>query len=1459
MKQLLLIFCFLMGAIGIAAGQPPTGAQLKFSPTVNNPFKRIFNAESKLPSKQIRPLKTDETENPPTLYGIIGTSDGFYLGSFPASNNLTVTKLYENNKLAATGGAIFVNDKLYVNQMTSDGIYNTTTQYIFRSEPSWKLIETRENLPYSSSATCLTYDATTDLVYGQFYNEETSEMCWGTLDLNSGESSLHGTMDDVLVAIAASPDGKIYGVNSNGMFMEIGKSNGSVRRIGHTDVKPAYMQSAVIDQQTGKFYWAAYTDTSTSGLYEVDINTGKATLISRFANNEEVVGLFMKTPALSSDVPAEPTNVSLNFDGGALEGNISFHTPSLTVGGETLNGQLTAHVMMDGKNYSQDVEPDADCTISLTASGEGYHNAYVWVSNENGASKKVLRQAWLGDDTPLPVTNIQLENVEGKAQLSWDAPEGGVHGGYVNVDSVTYTILRYPDNTIIEGYTGTTLTQDIELQTLSNLSYRIIPVYKGKRGEAANSSEVLFGDAYSVPANIAVGNSSVFSLCTVIDNNNDGVTWTWYYGGAAQYNGKKAYGRAADDWIITPAIRLQKEKYYKVTFPIFGRNALYFPQYYDLWIGQGTTVESMTHQIAKDTLQESSSGMKFIERSAMVSVDEDGLYNFGFHTTTSSYMDFMLQAIKVEETCATTSPEATKDLTLTPGENGALTTRIDFTAPQHAIDGTELTGLGKIEIARQKNEYYNGLLLSSEWVTIHTIDNPIPGEQQTYTDNEAVQGDNIYRVVAYDTDNYIGKDTTASVYCGVDIPSAPTNATLTEAEGGVMFTWDAPQIGGNGGYIDTTKLSYTVLEPQYGTVIGDDLKEKKFFVNAPEYDNMQYVVSLLVGANNAAGFSNSVAASNSVIIGKPFVLPVVENFPNHNLNYYWFLSGPTLIGEDAGWNTTTAIGVDNESGYAYFQGLSGDNQRLISSKITLKDAASPTLRFFVKGHGEDIDSLNVEITSNYNEPYTQLLTITPKDVNDSTWTSFEIPLDDWVEQDYVHVAFNASANSNRCGFSLDNISLRDVLPYDVEAKMLNVDKEEIKVSDSNTVSLQAVVENCGSENIVAKDYHLDFVASGKTIASVEGINLKPYERQICKVNWKPNLETADDIAIKAVAIYDADQDLSNNTTDSVSLMVRKPFAPAVTLLTGEEQSGTLHLSWTAPNLNGLPSERVTDDFESYRNQAINQAGDWTIWDRDSLPTTTSYYYFPKMGSEIGYIVMNVDEIIYDLNQTPMSDICPAHSGSTMLASFAAVGGDNDDWLITPELSSSSQTISFWAKTGVEEYGHEMIEILYSNTDTAPSSFTALTQKTVYVPAEWTELSYNVPAGAKYFAVHCISHNRQALFIDDFNYECAPHPLEVKFIGYNVYCDGEKLNSEPLSQTQMDVANPKDGQSFTVKVVYDLGESASSNVYTYVSTGIESLNNNNQYQGELYDLQGRKVKSATISGVYIHNGKKVIKK
>lgn len=52
---------------------------------------------------------------------------------------------------------------------------------------------------------------------------------------------------------------------------------------------------------------------------------------------------------------------------------------------------------------------------------------------------------WIGPDTPqAPVP--ALERQGDVNHITWTLPEGGVHGGYVNAQDVTYTVTHYPDS-----------------------------------------------------------------------------------------------------------------------------------------------------------------------------------------------------------------------------------------------------------------------------------------------------------------------------------------------------------------------------------------------------------------------------------------------------------------------------------------------------------------------------------------------------------------------------------------------------------------------------------------------------------------------------------------------------------------------------------------------------------------------------------------------------------------------------------------------------------------------------------------------------------------------------------------------------------------------------------------------------------------------------------------------------
>lgn len=168
----------------------------------------------------------------------------------------------------------------------------------------------------------------------------------------------------------------------------------------------------------------------------------------------------------------------------------------------------------------------------------------------------------------------------------------------------------------------------------------------------------------------------------------------------------------------------------------------------------------------------------------------------------------------------------------------------------------------------------------------------------------------------------------------------------------------------------------------------------------------------------------------------------------------------------------------------------------------------------------------------------------------------------------------------------------------------------------------------------------------------------------------------------------------------------------------------------------------------------------------------------------------------------------------------AVSGDTQsDYAVSSSLlSGEAQTVSFWVKTVDDSYGSEAYEVLYSTTDTATTSFQVVNTKTT-APTNWTKITVALPAGSKYFAIHCVSNNCTMFAVDDVTYE-APAMIPT---GYNIYKNGNKIASVDANTTTYTDASGETDDVYNVTAVYAEGESVFSNAASPNSTdGIETI-------------------------------------
>ncbi len=139
--------------------------------------------------------------------------------------------------------------------------------------------------------------------------------------------------------------------------------------------------------------------------------------------------------------------------------------------------------------------------------------------------------------------------------------------------------------------------------------------------------------------------------------------------------------------------------------------------------------------------------------------------------------------------------------------------------------------------------------------------------------------------------------------------------------------------------------------------------------------------------------------------------------------------------------------------------------------------------------------------------------------------------------------------------------------------------------------------------------------------------------------------------------------------------------------------------------------------------------------------------FTNMGAKMAYIVFVPSEFD-NLNEATQTALAP-YQGEKYGASFAAIDAPNNDWLISPELTLTSESnLTFAAKTYIDDYGAEAFNVLVKKAD--EGEFTQIFSDDA-VPATWTEYSIDLSAyagEAVNVAIQCVSPERFIFMIDD---------------------------------------------------------------------------------------------------------------
>ena len=149
--------------------------------------------------------------------------------------------------------------------------------------------------------------------------------------------------------------------------------------------------------------------------------------------------------------PGPPENFTLTDNGPDLIASLEWDNPVVTVNGSPLTTIDDIVVKRDGVIIDHLAGAPGDhMTYDNVVPAAGMYGYSVYCVNSYGDGIPVSDNAWIGPDVPAGVENLYGEGVgiTLEANLTWDNPLVGAHGGYFDPLSITgYTINRYGPST----------------------------------------------------------------------------------------------------------------------------------------------------------------------------------------------------------------------------------------------------------------------------------------------------------------------------------------------------------------------------------------------------------------------------------------------------------------------------------------------------------------------------------------------------------------------------------------------------------------------------------------------------------------------------------------------------------------------------------------------------------------------------------------------------------------------------------------------------------------------------------------------------------------------------------------------------------------------------------------------------------------------------------------------------
>lgn len=479
----------------------------------------------------------------------------------------------------------------------------------------------------------MTYDYSSSTMYGvmSMNGGEKTTSTLIKIDLATGEKSKVAPLDQEVKAIACTYFGDLYAMTAEAELCRVDKTNGRLSPVGSTGLTTdqTEAQSMEFDRATDELYWTGLDGAKKAFIIRLNTTDGSVAERHDMTQNSLIVGLHIPFKVAADDAPAHPADLKVEAGKGGVA--LSWTNPAQTFAGAALASIDKVEILRNGVSVHTVEAAKAGEKMTWTddrldgVTGTVRYTVYAY--NAAGRGEGASATVFLGEDTPLSVSSLNLQKSGATAVLVWKAPEAGKNGGTIDASKLTYKVTRLPDEKTFDGIKETSFTD----QTLSDAgyySYQVTCYNSAGTSDAVSTDTAALGPdvvpPYTADLQTVVGQAQWL----VTDGNKDGTTWTKNMkDGTFLYF--TSFSSAANDSLVSVPFSLKKGVAYEVRYTISAPSLFGSSEDFSLsLLGNGSA--KVLDELGKYSNKTPET------RSVRFTVSEDGAYNFAMAVTSAA-------------------------------------------------------------------------------------------------------------------------------------------------------------------------------------------------------------------------------------------------------------------------------------------------------------------------------------------------------------------------------------------------------------------------------------------------------------------------------------------------------------------------------------------------------------------------------------------------------------------------------------------------------------------------------------------------------------------------------------------------------------------------------------------------------------------------------------------------------